>query len=258
MREQPLYSLSESTSEIVQAGLAEDLLRVEIETAGYSGNKAIIKDICFSLRRGELLGLIGPNGAGKSTTIKAILGLLPELKGKVNFFGIKPSYIYIPEQPILYDGLTLWEHLEFAAAVYELDRQEFLNRAEHLLNVYRLEDYRHQLPETFSKGMQQKVMLILGFLIDPDIYVVDEPFIGLDPRAVKEFLAMLNEARKRGAAVLMSTHVLDTAEKICDSFLLMAGGKLVAQGNLDMIRAQSQLSGGSLFDCFDLMLERNG
>jgi ABC-2 type transport system ATP-binding protein len=103
--------------------------------------------------------------------------------------------------------------------------------------------------------MQQKVMLIIGFLIQADIYIVDEPFIGLDPRAIRDFLNLLDAERKRGAGVLMSTHALDTAEKICDSFVLLADGKLVAQGNLAQIREVCRLPGASLFDCFNKILE---
>ncbi|EGW41315.1 ABC transporter ATP-binding protein [Desulfosporosinus sp. OT] len=232
------------------------LLSVNINHAGYSGNNAeIIKNVVLSVKSGELLGLIGPNGAGKSTTLKAIMGLLPETNGKVEFPGRGRSYAYIPEQPVLYEGLTLWEHLELAAAAYEIERGVFVSRAEDLLRLFRLMEVKHQIPTTFSKGMQQKVMLILGFLLEPAVYVVDEPFIGLDPRGTRDFMALLNQARSKGAGVLMSTHVLDTAEKICDTFVLMNAGTIVAQGNLSEIRAQCQLFEGSLFDCFDKILE---
>jgi ABC-2 type transport system ATP-binding protein len=231
-----------------------DVLRVHIETAGYEESSAVIEHIDFAVRQGELIGLIGPNGAGKSTTIKSILGLLKEFKGEITFLGTKRSYAYIPEHPILYDELTLWEHMEFAAAVFELEREEFLRRADELLRRFRLMDVKHHLPGSFSKGMQQKIMLILGFLNKPDVYIVDEPFIGLDPKAIKDFLDMLNEERKRGAGILMSTHVLDTAEKICDSFLLVADGRLVAQGTLENIQEQCGMPEASLFDCFHSLL----
>jgi ABC-2 type transport system ATP-binding protein len=232
-----------------------NLLDVSIKHAGYPGNKQVIKEINFSVARGELVGLIGPNGAGKSTTIKGILGLLPEMDGQVAFARERSKCAYIPEQPILYESLTLWEHLELAAAAYEIDRPEFLSIAEDLLQLFRMTEAKHKLPATFSKGMQQKVMLILGFLTEPSVYVVDEPFVGLDPKATKDFLALLNKARNRGAGVLMSTHVLDTAERICDSFVLVANGTVVAKGNLSAIRQQCGLSQGTLFDCFDHLME---
>jgi len=232
-----------------------DLLYVNIECAGYSSNREAIREVCFSIKQGELVGLIGPNGAGKSTTIKAILGLLPKMTGCVNLMVPEGRYSYTPEQPILYDELTLWEHLELAASAYEMDRSEFLAESERLLELFRLEKVRHQLPGSFSKGMQQKVMLIIGFLNKADLYIVDEPFMGLDPRAIRDFLTLINQERKRGAGVLMSTHVLDTAEKICDSLVLMDDGKLITQGNMEQIRAICGLPAGSLFDCFNLILE---
>lgn len=227
-----------------------EMVHVQIEEAGYEGRKDVIRDIHFSIQPGELVGLIGPNGAGKSTTIKAILGLLADFTGEVTFGGLKRNYAYIPEQPILYDELTFWEHLELAASAYEMERNEFLSKAEGLVKRFRLQEVKHHLPSSFSKGMQQKIMLILGFLVEPDLYVVDEPFVGLDPRATKDLLVLLEEERKRGAGVLMSTHVLDTAEKICDRFILLDQGSIVAQGNLQEIQQHCGLPKASLFDCF--------
>lgn len=227
-----------------------EALRVQIREAGYDEHQPIIHDIGFEVEAGQWIGLIGPNGAGKSTTVKAVIGLLSHVKGEISFHGPKGTYAYIPEQPIVYDSMTLWEHLELAAAAYEMDRADFAARAEKLLEQFRMTEVKHHLPSSFSKGMRQKMMLMIGFLLQPDIYIVDEPFIGLDPKATKQFLDLLNAERDRGAAVLMSTHVLDTAEKICDSFLLIDGGKVVAQGTLEQIRKQSGLPGASLFDCF--------
>jgi len=239
------------------------VVRANIESAGYKGRAEVIRDIRFEVGPGELVGLIGPNGAGKSTTIKALLGLLPEVKGEIAFGGGdgdgdgdgEPHYAYIPEHPVLYEDLTLWEHLELAASAMGLSDADFRERAEELLVRYRLTEVRHHLTSSFSKGMQQKIMLILGFLHRAELYIVDEPFIGLDPRAIRDFLAMLNRERERGAGVLMSTHVLDTAEKICSSFLLMSEGSIVAQGTLDDIRRACGLPQASLFDCFTALTE---
>lgn len=234
-----------------------ELLNVTINHAGYSGNKDIIKDVALSVKSGELVGLIGPNGSGKSTTIKAIMGLLPVMEGKVEFTGTSKNCAYIPEQPVLYEGLTLWEHLELAAAAYEIEREVFVPRAEGLLELFHLTDVKHHLPGTFSKGMQQKVMLSVAFLLEPSVFVVDEPFVGLDPKGTKDFLAYLNQARAQGAGVLMCTHILDTAERICSSFVLMNAGAVVARGDLKEIQEQSQLPKGSLLDCFEKLLENS-
>ncbi|MFE4713706.1 ATP-binding cassette domain-containing protein [Paenibacillus sp. NPDC056722] len=227
------------------------VLDVDIVKAGYEAGDPRIFDISFQVRRGQLLGLIGPNGAGKSTTIKTLLGLLKHAKSKVEIGGANKSYAYVPEQPVFYEDLTLWEHLDLAAAAYGLEYGQFQETAERLLKQFGMEPVRNDLPAGFSKGMKQKMMLMLGFLVQPDIYIVDEPFIGLDPRATKDFLRLLEAERVRGAGVLMSTHVLDTAEKICDDFVLISGGKIAATGTLEDIRAQAGLPEASLFDCFD-------
>jgi ABC-2 type transport system ATP-binding protein len=230
------------------------LLSVDIKQAGYEKEKAIIKDIQFSLEKGELIGLIGPNGAGKSTTIKTILGLMEFMEGEA-VFQHNEKYAYIPERPIFYDELTLWEHLDFVAAVEELNQAEYQEHVKELLNIYKLKDAAHQLPSTFSKGMQQKAMLILALITKPQVYIIDEPFIGLDPSAVKLLLSSIEEERKRGVGIIMSTHVLDTAEKVCDRFLLVNNGVLAATGTLEEIQQQCGLESASLFDCFHQIAE---
>ncbi|MEF3313685.1 ABC transporter ATP-binding protein [Paenibacillus sp. GYB004] len=227
-----------------------ELLHVNIEQAGYDEQESVIQGVSFTLEAGQLVGLIGPNGAGKSTTIKAILGLIKKTTGEIRFGGPQGTYAYIPEHPILYEELTLWEHLELAAAAYGLTEELFRERAEELLTRFKLGGSKHHLTTSFSKGMQQKVMLILGFLTKPDVYIVDEPFIGLDPKATKELLDSLNDERQRGAAILMSTHVLDTAERICDSFVLLDAGRVVAKGDLDAIRQSCGKPEATLFECF--------
>ncbi|MGG6312605.1 ABC transporter ATP-binding protein [Paenibacillus macerans] len=233
--------------------MEEALLEVQIHEAGYEAGKPAIEQISLEVRPGVLTGLIGPNGAGKSTTLKAILGLLPFTDASVRFRGQVEHYAYIPEQPVFYDTLTLWEHLGLAAAVYGMDEPEFEREAGGLLEKFRMAGVKDHLPGGFSKGMRQKMMLMVGFLSRPDVYIVDEPFIGLDPRATKDFLGLLEEERRRGAGLLMSTHVLDTAERICDEFILISDGRVKANGTLDDIRAEASLPGATLFDCFDVL-----
>mgnify|MGYP001229640372 CR=1 FL=1 len=259
-------------------------LAADIRSAGYEAGKPVIRDVRFTVAAGELVGLIGPNGAGKSTTIKAVLGLLARMDGDIRFGASGGSdapggpgeressgadgqaaspggssgasrqsgrYAYVPEHPVFYEYLTLWEHLRLAAAAFGIAEETFAPRAERLLARFRLSDRRHELPATFSKGMQQKMMLAIGFMLEPDLYIVDEPFIGLDPHAVRDLLDLLEEERRRGAGILMSTHVLDTAERVCDSFVLLDGGTVVARGGLDEVRKQAGLtSDAPLFDCF--------
>ncbi|MFD1177441.1 ABC transporter ATP-binding protein [Paenibacillus puldeungensis] len=233
--------------------MEESLLEVTIEKAGYETGKAAIRDVSLTVKPGRLTGLIGPNGAGKSTTLKAILGLLPYGEMSVKFSGASDHYAYIPEQPVFYDTLTLWEHLGLAAAVYGMEEPDFEREAIFLLEKFRMMEAKDQLPGSFSKGMRQKMMLMIGFLGRPDVYIVDEPFIGLDPRATKDFLGLLEEERRRGAGVLMSTHVLDTAERICDEFILISGGSVKASGTLEDIRSAASMPEAALFDCFDVL-----
>lgn len=234
-----------------------ELLTVNIEYGGYLEQKKIIKDINFTVLEGEIVGLIGQNGAGKTTTFNTILGILKEHKSEIIFGGKKKIYAFIPEQPIYYDELTLWEHLELVASIFEMDREYFISKADYLLDLFRMQKEKHFLPSSFSKGMQQKLMLILAFLIDPDIYIVDEPFIGLDPKAIKDFLMLLNEEKEKGKGVILTTHVLDTAERICDRFLIIEGGQLIAQGTIEEIKSEFKLQCDSLLDCFYELLERD-
>lgn len=234
--------------------MEQTLLKVSIQDSGYEVNNKIVEDLSFSINRGEIVGLIGPNGAGKSTTIKTILGLLENTNGKIDFIN-NHTYAYIPERPIFYDELTLWEHLDLAAGVMEIEDAHFNERAMKLVELFHMEKVIHKLPSTFSKGMQQKVMLITAFLIKPDIYIIDEPFVGLDPMAMQDFLTLIELEKQRGVGILMSTHVLDTAEKVCDRFLLVAGGRLKAQGNLDDIQTKANLHEGSLLHCFNKIVQ---
>lgn len=229
----------------------QQVLHAAIQEAGYEEGKQTIANIEINVEAGELVGLIGPNGAGKSTTIKSILGLIPYWKGDIIVGGRNKRYAYVPEQPIYYEYFTLWEHLQLAASAFEIEQAVFNQRAEELLERFRLTKERDHYPTSFSKGMQQKLMLIIAFLIEPDVYIVDEPFVGLDPRATQDFLTLLDDARKTGAGVLMSTHVLDTAERLCSRFILVNNGTVVAQGSLADIRLQAACPNeATLFECF--------
>jgi len=231
------------------------LLDVDIKSAGYEKGNSMIKDIQFTVENGELIGLIGPNGAGKSTTIKTLLGLLEHKEATITYGD--SNYSYIPDRPIFYDELTLWEHLDFVAAVEGLSENEYKEKATELLTRYKLADHAHEFPTKYSMGMQQKAMLILTMITSPMLYIIDEPLNGLDPTAMKIFLDSIKSEQQRGAGVLMSTHVLDTAEKICDRFLIIHQGRLKASGTMKEIRNQCQLPQGSLYDCFHVIAEGN-
>lgn len=231
-----------------------NIVTVDIKSAGYEKKKPMIKDIEFSIQRGEIVGLIGPNGAGKSTTIQSLLGLLEFLDGNV-FWEEKMRLSYIPEKPLYYDDLTLREHIDFLLTVENTYDKESLELVDELLEIFKLKDFQHQLPATFSKGMQQKGMIVFALMTKPDFYLIDEPFIGLDPNATKKLLELLQSEINRGAGILMSTHVLDTAEKICDRFLLLNQGELLAKGTLQELNEKKGTPMLSLLDLFEVYTE---
>jgi len=240
------------------------LLEIHHLTGGYTKNP-VIDDVTFHLKSGEIVALIGLNGAGKSTTIKHIIGLMEPKKGTILINGktlaedrdaYRKQFKYIPEKPILYDELTLYEHLQLSAMAYGLDQKLFEERLEPLLKEFRMEKRLKWYPVHFSKGMRQKVMIMCAFLVQPSLYIVDEPFVGLDPVGIQSFLDMMDKSRKNGAGILMSTHILTTAEKYCDRFVILHQGKVKAQGTLEELREQFQLKDASLDDLY-LQLTRD-
>lgn len=233
-------------------------VKVEHLTGGY-GKKPVIKDLNFELEKGEIVGLIGLNGAGKSTTIKHMLGLINPMEGKLSISNIRINedienyrrkLSYIPESPVIYDELTLEEHIEMTAMAYQLSREEAMRRAKPLLKVFRLENELKVFPSHFSKGMKQKVMIICAFIVDPELYIIDEPFLGLDPLGIQSMLDLMVEKRNENRTVLMSTHILATAERYCDRFIILDKGKIVAFGNLEELREQTGLKDKTLDDIY--------
>ncbi len=233
-----------------------NLLTVNLKRAGYDDDMKVIENIAITVSAGEMVGLIGPNGAGKSTTIKTLLGMNPYFEGEVTLPANK-SYAYIPEKPVFYYDMTLWEHIDLMASLLELKEEEWKGSVRQLLELFDLEKVIHESPATFSKGMQQKSMLVFALMARPALYVVDEPFIGLDPIATKKLLHLFAEEQKRGAGILMCTHVLDTAEKICDRFILLTDGKVKASGTLQAIQESCGQPGASLLDCFYTLSTRD-
>ena len=234
------------------------MLKLEKVTGGYA-NIPVLKDVTFEVADGELVGLIGLNGAGKSTTINEIIGLLTPYGGQIAIDGLtiqqdSASYRqkigYIPETPSLYEELTLREHLETVLMAYGLDVTEGMARADKYLKLFRLDEKLDWFPTQFSKGMKQKVMICCALMTNAKLLIVDEPFYGLDPLAVHDLLELIEERKKAGTAVLMSTHVLDTAQRYCDRFVLLANGKVRARGTLDELRQKADKPDESLDDIY--------
>lgn len=227
-------------------------------TGGY-GHLPVLKEISFEVRDHELVGLIGLNGAGKSTTIKEIMGLLEPQAGTITLDGLtlkkeaeayRKKIGYIPETPVLYEELTLKEHIEVTAMAYDIPQEVAQARAKKLLKTFRLENRMDWFPANFSKGMKQKVMILCALLIEPSLLIVDEPFLGLDPLAIHALLTLFDEMKQTGVSILMSTHVLATAEKHCDRFVILHEGKIRAQGTLAELQVEFGLPQASLDEIY--------
>lgn len=239
------------------------IVKLDNVTGGYT-RKPVLHDLSFEINEGELVGLIGLNGAGKSTTIKHIIGLMNPHGGEIRVNDVafnedpetyRQSFSYIPETPILYEELTLKEHLELTAMAYGLDKETFEARSDALLKEFMMEKRLRWFPAHFSKGMRQKVMIMCAFLVNPSLYIIDEPFVGLDPIGIKSLLEQMMTRKREGASVLMSTHILSTAEKYCDRIILLHEGRVRAQGTMDELRAAFEKPNASLDDLYIAMTE---
>ncbi len=233
-------------------------LKVTNLTGGYS-QVPVLKDISFEVEKGKLVGLIGLNGAGKSTAIKHIIGLMNPQKGSITIDeltltadteGYRKKFAFIPETPVLYEELTLKEHIELTAMAYDVPQDIAFQRAEKLLTSFRLSNKLDWFPANFSKGMKQKVMILCAFLVEPSLYIIDEPFLGLDPLGINALLELMNEMKEQGASILMSTHILATAERQCDGFVLLHNGEIKAQGTLEDLRASFQMPEATLDEIY--------
>ncbi|AHN23197.1 ABC transporter ATP-binding protein [Lysinibacillus sphaericus] len=237
------------------------VLEVQHVTGGYT-KKPVIRDLSFTIGKGELVGLIGLNGAGKSTTIKHIIGTMLPKEGDIRLNGVtlkentdkyRTAFSYIPETPVLYDELTLREHLALTAMAYGLDEATLAARSELLLKEFRMEKRLNWFPSHFSKGMRQKVMIMCAFLVNPSLYIIDEPFVGLDPLGIQSLLDQMDTKKKEGASILMSTHILSTAEKHCDRIILLHEGRVRAQGTMADLRKAFAMPHATLDDLYIAM-----
>lgn len=234
------------------------LLEIKNLTGGYTRNP-VLKDVSFSVNNGELVGVIGLNGAGKSTTIKHIIGLMEPHKGEITINGktiqhdremYRRQFTFVPETPVLYEELTLDEHLRLTAMAYGLEETVYKERVNVLLKEFRMEKRLKWFPAHFSKGMKQKVMIMCAFLVGPPLYIVDEPFVGLDPLGIQSLLDLMGKMKESGAGILMSTHILATAERYCDRFIILHEGKVKAHGTMDQLRDEFGKPNATLDDLY--------
>lgn len=235
------------------------VLQVEELSGGYSIGRPVLHDVQFTVNKGEMVGLIGLNGAGKSTTMKHILGLMSPHRGGITVQGktrgenpeaYQSSLAFVPESPLLYEELTVREHLEFAARAYNVAKEDYEERAARLLKLFNMEEKADSLSMHLSKGMKQKVMIMCAFVARPPLYIIDEPFLGLDPLGIRSLLDFMMEMRAEGSSILLSSHILSTIENYCDRFIVLHRGEVIAQGTLAEIAEQAKLPGAALEDIF--------
>lgn len=219
-----------------------------------AAERLAVAGLSFTAERGEILGLLGPNGAGKSTTLLCLAGLLRPREGTISLDGrpLGPErgrqVALIPETPEVYGMLTVWEHLVFVARSCRLGAG-WEERAEELLDRLSLVEQRDTLGEALSKGMRQKTLIAATVLAGTPVLLLDEPMIGLDPKAQRELRTIMRELRDAGTVILMSTHLLEQAESICDRLLILREGRAVASGTLPELRSLA-VAGGTLEEIF--------
>jgi ABC-2 type transport system ATP-binding protein len=223
------------------------------------GSFTAVNGIDLTIRKGELFGFLGPNGAGKTTTFRMIAGIILPTSGGIEIGGIdlerqplvaKRRMGYIPDRPFVYDKITGAEFLRFVAALYDAHDPMLERRIDELLDVFELGPWKHQLTESYSHGMRQKLIIASAFVHRPEVIVVDEPMVGLDPKGARLLKDLFRQYVDRGGTVLMSTHTLEVAEGMCDRIAIMQGGRILAQGTMDELRRQTASGDASLEDLF--------
>jgi len=223
------------------------------------GKFTAVDEISLEIPRGELYGLLGPNGAGKTTTMRMIAGILRPTSGRVLIAGIdigadpiaaKRRLGFIPDRPFVYDKLTGAEFLRFVAGLFGQEGPGLNRRIDELLGLFELLSWRNELTESYSHGMRQKLIIASALLHRPDVIVVDEPMVGLDPKSARLLKDLLREFVRRGGTVLMSTHTLEIAEAMCDRIAIVHSGRIVADGSMEELRAQTASGDASLEELF--------
>jgi len=205
------------------------------------------------------VGLLGPNGAGKTTTFRMIAGIIVPTAGRIEIGGVdlarqplvaKRRLGYIPDRPFVYDKITGAEFLRFVAALYNAEDASLERRIDELLDVFELTPWKHELTESYSHGMRQKLIIAGALIHRPEVIVVDEPMVGLDPKGTRLLKDLFRRYVKRGGTILMSTHTLEVAESMCDRIAIMQSGRILASGTMDELRLQTASGDASLEDLF--------
>jgi ABC-2 type transport system ATP-binding protein len=223
------------------------------------GDVPVVKGLNLEVKAGEILGFLGPNGSGKTTTIKMLTGLLEPSEGEAFICGYdiskqpmqaKSLTAYVPDQPKLYGKLSAREFLNLVAALYRVPKDNIKGRTEQLLDMFSLLDRADELLEGYSHGMRQKVVLASALIHQPRVILLDEPTVGLDPASARLLKDILQEMARQGAAVFISTHILEIAERMCHRVAILKEGVLIAGGSPEELRQKVGHGGESLEDIF--------
>ena len=223
------------------------------------GTFLAVDSLNLEVAPGEIFGFLGPNGAGKTTTVKMMAGLLKPTSGSIILAGFdlekepvaaKSRFGYIPDRPFLYEKLTGREYLSFMAALYGIDGKEAHGKIEELLALFELEDWGDELVEGFSHGMRQRLVTSGALIHQPQMLIVDEPMVGLDPKGVRLVKGIFRELSDQGVTLFMCTHSLEIAEELCHRVAILQEGRILAQGSVKELREFSQTAGGRLEEIF--------
>ena len=214
------------------------------------GEKKAVDDLSLHIAPGEIYGFIGHNGAGKTTTLKAVVGILPFEEGEITINGTsikadpltcKRQLAYIPDNPDLYDYMTGSKYLSFIADIFGVGAEERQERIRKYADLFELTDDLAQPIAAYSHGMKQKLAIISAWLHQPKLIIMDEPFVGLDPKAAHILKSMMREVCDQGGAIFFSTHVLEVAEKLCDKVAIIKGGRLIRAGTMEEVKGDDSL-----------------
>ena len=225
------------------------MLKIEHLTKTY-GDKKAVDDLSLHIRPGEIYGFIGHNGAGKTTTIKSVCGILQYDSGEIAIDGVslkkdplgcKSRIAYIPDNPDLYDYMTGVKYLNFIADVFDVSAEDRQTRIREYADLFELTADLAQPIAAYSHGMKQKLAIIAAWLHKPKLIIMDEPFVGLDPKASHLLKGMMRDVCDAGGAIFFSTHVLEVAEKLCDKVAIIKGGKLIRSGTMEEVKGDDSL-----------------
>lgn len=225
------------------------MLKIEHLTKCY-GEKIAVDDLSLHIKKGEIFGFIGHNGAGKTTTIKAVCGIHNFDEGEIQIDGIsvkedalacKAKLAYIPDNPELYEYMTGYQYLKFVGDIFQVESSVRWSNIQKYAELFGLWDDLSQPISSYSHGMKQKLALIAALMHEPQLIIMDEPFVGLDPKASYTLKTLMRELCDEGRAIFFSTHVLEVAEKLCDKVAIIRGGKLVRSGTMDEVKGDTSL-----------------